>query len=123
MIAAGDQVLTGDGAFLTCSQLNNSTAHAIRKAALYMNVVAPGGDGGYNDDFGVSSPKVMQAIDKKIDDGYANKGRFRGFTVTAFCERGGQGNCLDGLNGDYLVTNSLKPCVGEYILEGKVPAN
>ncbi|MDA0781256.1 MAG: prepilin-type N-terminal cleavage/methylation domain-containing protein [Rickettsiales bacterium] len=121
MVAAGYQVLTGSGAFLTCSQLNNSTAHAIRKAALYMNVGVPGGGGGYNDVLGVSSPKVMQAIDKKIDDGFANKGRFRGFTVIAFC--GQDGNCLDGVNGDYLVSNNLKPCVGEYILEGEVPEN
>ena len=67
-----------------------------------------------NDSVGTSSPKNYYTIDKKIDDGIAMEGRFRSYRPPNSLF----GNCLDGDNGDYLLSNDQPSCHAYYIIEG-----
>ena len=84
------------------------------KAGLNLEIGQPDqGGGNKNDDTGTSSPKIYSQIDSKIDDGVATEGVFRGYRVW----QSQYGNCLTGIDGDYLLSNDRPGCLAFYILE------
>ena len=68
---------------------------------------------GMNDYIGTSDPKTYSNIDTKIDDGNPIEGLFRSHRVW----NSTQGDCLTGLDGDYLLTNERPSCLAGYIIE------
>jgi prepilin-type N-terminal cleavage/methylation domain-containing protein len=95
-------------------QLSGAAGYKPHIAALYLNVANPSvSDSTYNDGAGVMTSAQAKNIDKKIDDGAARTGRYqshRAYNST-------QGDCLDGVDGDYLLSNDQAACMGAYILE------
>jgi hypothetical protein len=110
MIAAGF-VRDNDVANL---QLSGAAGYKPHIAALYLNVANPSANSSvYNDGVGVMTSAQAKNIDKKIDDGAARTGRYqshRAYNST-------QGDCLDGVDGDYLLSNDQAACMGVYVLE------
>jgi hypothetical protein len=112
MIAAG---LIGDIGLGSYYQLSNPEVAARSVASLYLSVSQPQfNDSQYNDYLGVLSPKTIAAIDKKIDDGVARTGKFKGYRPFAFDSN--LGDCLTGISGDYLLTENRESCFAEYII-------
>jgi len=97
-------------------QISNSDVNESLNFVLYLNVSRPTMRGsGFNDSRGVATPKLFQAIDRKMDDGTARTGKFRAHSPHGFA--GGNGGCLTGVNGDYNLINELDSCLGEYLLQ------
>jgi prepilin-type N-terminal cleavage/methylation domain-containing protein len=109
MIAAGQ--LRGGA----CCQVSANEAQKQHIAVLYLNVGSPNASGAssYNDSSGVTPPSIAKSIDKKLDDGTARTGKFKAHSSEAVTN----GLCLDGADGDYLVSNDNVACMAEYILE------
>ena len=84
------------------------------KALLDLNVGRPTAGGTLsNDVLGTGTPKIHSIIDTKIDDGKASEGKYIGYRVL----NSSYGNCLDGFDGDYLLSNDQFACHALYILE------
>jgi prepilin-type N-terminal cleavage/methylation domain-containing protein len=95
-------------------QVSDEILVKAHTAALFLNVSQPEySDTDYNNDVGVFTPAQAKTIDKKLDDGVARTGIYQTHMVTDST----LGGCLDGTNGDYLLTNTKKACVSVYILE------
>lgn len=96
-------------------QLSNAQGSERHWASLYLEVGRPTVALGttMNEVVGVASPRSFQLIDQKIDDGVARTGRIRAFLAASST----QGNCLTGVDGDYLIANELPACNGEFILK------
>jgi prepilin-type N-terminal cleavage/methylation domain-containing protein len=108
---AGGNIRNGQGSQHQISDAATETNHI---AALYLNVSTPSvGNDTFNDDIGTLTPPQAKKIDAKLDDGVARKGRFRSHRAWTST----QGDCLDGTDGDYLLSNDQPACMGAYILE------
>ena len=96
-------------------QTSNPAVEAKRTAALYLDVSSPiiNGSNQQNNNIGTLTPQQGQDIDRKIDDGKARQGKFLSHRVYPTT----QGNCLTGVDGNYLISNTRNSCMGEYILE------
>jgi len=103
---------------LVRSAPNSDIVHQISeltyKAGLFLNVANPltTVSSAYNAS-GTSTPRNYQIIDRKIDDGEASSGIFKAYRG----ESPANGNCLTGLDGDYLITNDRNACSAMYILD------
>ena len=108
MVAAGNQACNHSE-----FQLSGSGC-ILYKAILSLIVSRPTAGGQtWDDSIGTASPILYHKMDNKIDDGIARQGVFqsrRAFGSTL-------GNCLDGNNGDYLLTNEQNACHAMYIIE------
>jgi prepilin-type N-terminal cleavage/methylation domain-containing protein len=110
-MTAGGRINNGSGGHL---QISNAAAGTNHIAALYLNVTNPSENSNrYNNSLGTLTPAQAKTMDKKIDDGVARKGRFRSHRAWTST----QGDCLDGTDGDYLLSNDQPACMGAYILE------
>jgi prepilin-type N-terminal cleavage/methylation domain-containing protein len=113
MIAAG---LIRSACCASDLQLTSSEALLRRVASLYLEVASPAAvlSSVYNGfpSPGVASPITMAAIDKKIDDGVARTGKFQGYRVID----ASSGNCLTGISGDYLITETRDSCMAEFVI-------
>ncbi|PIR38086.1 MAG: hypothetical protein COV35_07550 [Alphaproteobacteria bacterium CG11_big_fil_rev_8_21_14_0_20_39_49] len=84
------------------------------KAGLYLQVGRPELiSGSMNDQIGTSDPRTYSNIDTKIDDGNPVEGIFLAHRVW----NSTQGDCLDGVDGDYLLSNDRPSCLAVYIIE------
>jgi len=102
------------GNFFSGLQLGSITSTKRYKAFLALNISNPStNSSGYNDPIGTSTPKIYNIIDKKIDDGIAMQGIFRAYRAYTSAH----GNCLTGINGDYLLSNEAQSCHAIYVLE------
>jgi prepilin-type N-terminal cleavage/methylation domain-containing protein len=109
MVAAGNVRSSGSSEAL--HQISEESALFQYKALLALNVSQPSASGSaYNDGEGVVTTREAKNIDTKIDDGRASTGKFWSHTV-------GATNCLDGIDGDYLLSNTQDACMGAYVLE------
>jgi hypothetical protein len=111
-MVAGRNIRSSSGSL---HQLSEAAVQETHRAALYLNVGTPGASPGdrSNDSVGTLVASQAKTIDKKIDDGAARSGRFQAYRAW----NSNQGNCLDGVDGDYLVSNDQPACMGAYILE------
>jgi hypothetical protein len=108
MVAGGN---TQDGG--STGQISVSEAGKKHIAALYLNVGLPSAsDSSYNDTPGVFSPVQAKKLDKKMDDGIARTGRFK-----AYRSDGTDGQCLNVLGGDYILSSDQPACMSEYVIE------
>ena len=81
--------------------------------SLEYSIVLSGHPSFFNDYNGTASPRVYYSIDNKIDDGNPVEGIFKSLRVFNSIH----GNCLTGVDGDYLVTNDEPSCIASYMLE------
>jgi hypothetical protein len=94
-------------------QLTDSEVAFRHVVSLYLAVGNPtAAYSAYNDGSGVASPLTISAIDKKIDDGVARTEKFQGYRAWG----GTFGNCLTGVSGDYLLTQTREACFAEFII-------
>jgi prepilin-type N-terminal cleavage/methylation domain-containing protein len=110
MIAAG-QIRAGTNH--DPMQLSEVAMNKLHIAALLLNAARPSLGSGFNLLEGTLSPAQAKTIDVKIDDGVARKGRFQ--THKAYADP--DGGCLDGIDGEYLLSETDTVCMGAYILE------
>jgi prepilin-type N-terminal cleavage/methylation domain-containing protein len=98
----------------TLHQLSMEENMKLHTAALYLNVSSPDAaspGGAFNTGAGVMTSVQAKSLDKKIDDGSARTGKFQSHKAD------GVSPCLDGDDGDYLLSNTQATCMGAYILE------
>jgi prepilin-type N-terminal cleavage/methylation domain-containing protein len=108
---AGGQIYNGISSSYQISQSEVDKQHI---AALYLNVARPTAVASqYNDGSGVMTPSSAKNIDKKMDDGVARTGKFLSHSGLS----SGHIQCLDGVDGDYLVSNDEPHCLSVYVLE------
>ncbi|MDG4546605.1 MAG: hypothetical protein PQ612_10630 [Rickettsiales bacterium] len=81
--------------------------------SLEYSIVLSGHPSYFNDYNGTASPRVYYSIDNKIDDGNPVEGIFKSLRVFNSIH----GNCLTGVDGDYLVTNEAPACIASYMLQ------
>jgi prepilin-type N-terminal cleavage/methylation domain-containing protein len=95
-------------------QLTDAELLRASTAALFLSVSNPSAwFSEYNDFIGVFTPMHAIQIDNKIDDSIARNGIFKSHRAW----RSTIGDCLDAIDGNYLITNEQKACMGQYILE------
>ncbi len=117
-IAPSKGLLAGGGIEGCCAgghQLSTESSYKRRKLGLYLHVSRPElSGGGYDDQVGVLTPTVALNIDRKIDDGVARTGKFESYRPLP---NGAQpGDCLTGIEGDYLLTETRTGCMSGYII-------
>jgi prepilin-type N-terminal cleavage/methylation domain-containing protein len=99
-------------------QISGAESDSRSIAALHLEVATPVVLGvpyyvsEYNDANGVASPLTISAIDKKIDDGFARTGKFQGYRAFASTT----GDCLTGISGNYLLTETRDICFAKFII-------
>jgi prepilin-type N-terminal cleavage/methylation domain-containing protein len=89
-------------------------------AGLYLNIVWPAESGnGFDDYGGTTTPTQTYAIDQKLDDGLARKGRFRAYSGFNVWTIGANYKCLSGNDSDtYDIASSPNlTCIGEWVLK------
>lgn len=108
--------MVASGATNTNGQAQTTSAtRQVYKAALALIVGQPNStNSAFNDIIGTGKPRTYSSIDNKIDDGVARSGIFT--AERPWNGSTGNGDCLDGNDGDYLLTNTLAACHALYIL-------
>ncbi|PIR39654.1 MAG: hypothetical protein COV35_03885 [Alphaproteobacteria bacterium CG11_big_fil_rev_8_21_14_0_20_39_49] len=87
-------------------------------ALLVMEVTRPDLHSVYHNDYqGTGSAKTYYAVDMKIDDGLAVKGLFKAYRAWDLQRGNINGNCLDGIDGQYDLTNHDPACHAIYVME------
>ena len=94
-------------------QLSNQNAALRSVVTLFLQVSNPLGDAStFNDSIGTATPSTLSSIDKKIDDGVARTGKFKAHrTIFSIV-----GDCLTGVDGNYLITETRESCMGEFVI-------
>lgn len=112
-MVAGSQCCTG-AFFASQRQLSQPFSEKIYTAVLYFNVVDPDAGAAFDDNIGTMTVLQSKIIDQKIDDGVANSGKFIAHRTSGSTE----GDCLDGVDGDYLISSPDNlACNPWYIIE------
>ena len=70
----------------------------------------------FNNFEGTATADTYYLIDKKIDDGRAREGRFKAYRAWS-AHYPYRGDCLTGINGDYLLGSDIPLCHAYYIFE------
>ena len=97
-------------------KLSSNFVTKTYKAILALTISQPlANDGRHNDSEGTLSPQECNIIDGKIDDGEPVEGIF--ICYEAFNVLASYGDCLDGIEGNYVLDNQLEACSAIYIIE------
>lgn len=122
MIACGyfrtqSSMNTSRALFENQHQINYETIEFDSRVMLALNVSRPEfNNSGYNDASGTATPSTYQKLDIKIDDGLARGGRFKSHSAWGH-DGGGVGDCLDGINGNYNLSNDQLACMALFLIE------